>query len=179
MCRHLYRVLTVLALGCASLAMAQEGTNPELARISSFGFIQAHVANTDGTSSNEIGLNGPEMTKYLRERFATHFPKMGFTERRPATVPEEEQGRIGRLWCRVWTVGTSYPIAYFVECRLGSFGNELILEQSALGYDKRESIEEIVRKSMDSALSGLAKAFFQGGGRKPGAYAPIIRKAPN
>jgi hypothetical protein len=179
--RFVPSILIVIAVGTLSTATAQERRpDTELARISSFGFLQAHVENTDGTSSNEVGLTDPEMTKYLRARFASHFPKIGFTERRPASVSEDEQGRIGRLWCRVWTVGTSYPIAYFVECRLGSFRNEIILEQSALGYDKRESVQETIRKSLDGALAGLAKPFFQGGRGKPGSeYAPIIRKAPD
>ena len=173
------KVLLVLALCWASLAIAQERRDPELARISSFGLIQAHVENTDGTSSNEIGLNDPEMTKYLRARFASHFPRMQFAERRPGSISEDEGRRVGRLWCRIWTVGTSYPIAYFVECRLGNFRTDTLLERSALGYDKRESIEETIRKSLDGALAGLAKPFFQGGSGKPGEYAPIIRKAPD
>ena len=171
-------LLLAVAMGWVSTAAAQGRADPELARITGFGFVGAHVENTDGTSASDIGLSDPEMTQYLRERFAQHFPKAVFTERPPNSVDEAEEGQVGRLWCRIWTVGTSYPIAYFVECRLGSYRSHVILEQSALGYDKRESVAETIRKSLDNAVAELAKGAQgrgSGAGGKPRLYVPNTR----
>lgn len=164
--------MMVIALGWASAAPAQERHTEDaskLTQIRSFGFVRAHVEGTDGTGASDIGLSNAEMTQYLRARFAEHFGKVEYAER---AVSQSEDDRVGQLWCRIWTVGTSFPIAYFVECRLGSFRAPNILEQSALGYDKRESIEETVKKSLDSALAGLAGGFFQTRSGKPRLYVP-------
>jgi hypothetical protein len=164
--------MMALALAWTPAAPAQERHTEDaskLTQIRSFGFVRAHVEGTDGTGSNDIGLSNAEMTKYLRARFAEHFGKVEYAER---SVAQSEDDRVGQLWCRVWTVGTAFPVAYFVECRLGSFRAPNLLEQSSLGYDKRESIEETVKKSLDNTLAGLAKGFLQNRSGKPRLYVP-------
>ena len=173
--RYLSKILILLVLSWMSAASAQERRTEDvsrLAQIRSFGFVKAYVEGTDGASSNDVGLNDADMTKYVRERFAEHFAKIGYAEKSLTAVPELEEPSVGHLWCRIWTVGTSQPIAYYVECRMGSFRAPGIAEQSALGFDKRETIGETVRKSLDSTLAGLAKTFSGTRSGKPRQYVP-------
>src|SRR5262245_22330576 len=121
--RYLSKILILLVLSWISTASAQERRTEDVSRLSqirSFGFVKAYVEGTDGASSNDVGLNDADMTKFVRERFAEHFAKVGYAEKSLTAVPELEEPSVGHLWCRIWTVGTSAPIAYYVECRLGS-----------------------------------------------------------
>ena len=74
-----------------------------------------------GDDAARIGLRERELTDFLRLRFRNSFAATPFRSRQFRDVPPPELAATGLLWCDVWTVGTDYPVAYHVECQLGSY----------------------------------------------------------
>lgn len=84
-----------------------------------------------------IGLNSGDLTKYAKLRFKNNFSYIDYIEEdildNCILLPEIEQKKIGSLFITVWTVGEDYPIAYHVECKVGSCFTSF-WKDACLGY---------------------------------------------
>ncbi len=134
-----------------------------LKTIKSFGFIHVNVEGTERQAQkNEIGLSGDDMTGFLRLRFKNNFAQIPFREDLSALgKPEAEQVVVGYLWCQVWTVGDSYPVAYHVQCRMGNMKNLQILSDANLGYGNKDAAIRAVHNALDRIVTNFAKTFFR------------------
>lgn len=129
----------------------------DLKKIESFGFIHVHVKNEE---KNKIGMKSEGLTDYLKLRYKNNFSTVAF---KSDVFPDKEEvkPKVGYLWCGVWTVGDNYPVAYHVECKLGSWKKSDILEDAVLGYGTKENIPESIRKTLDQIVSRFAIQFYK------------------
>ncbi|MEX0958010.1 MAG: hypothetical protein WDZ63_01840 [Burkholderiales bacterium] len=137
----------------------------DLTRIESFVVIYVLVQGTDlwkADSENEIGLSSAQMSDYLRLRYRNNFADIPYVELTEGLFGSEEINRTrGRLWCAVWTVGDSYPVAFHVECQIGTLHEPNVLRRAVLGYARKELAIEEIRKEIDSMLTEFAQVFFR------------------
>ena len=130
----------------------------ELKHIESFGFIYVHIENTE---SSRLQLNENDLTDYLKLRFKNNFSGVQYKDKTNSLADIKDPKKIGNLWCGVWTVGDDYPVAYHVECQLGSFQKDRILTDAVLGYGSKRNVPDTIRKSIDDIVSRFAVKFFK------------------
>jgi hypothetical protein len=129
----------------------------DLRKIERFGFIYVLVRSE---SEDKVGLKSEDLTDYLKLRYKNNFggfPYKEITDWQNAPPAE----KTGNLWCGVWTVGNSFPVAYHVECRMGSMKQSRIVEDAVLGYGNRSNVPETIRKTLDRMVSDFAIRFFK------------------
>ena len=115
-----------------------------------------------------IGLNREELTSFARLKFKNNFASIVFQEISTGAYPysyryqEEEQAKkVGSIWFRVWTVGDDFPIAFYVECRAGSYKNYDIWHEETLGFSDVKGIKQVVRNELTRMIENLAITFFK------------------
>jgi hypothetical protein len=154
------------AIAQQNLTEFEKAMYGDLAAVQSFGFISAYVQNTDpgkGTSKNEIGLSTDELKQYLRLRFRNNFANIAYkpvTMGTPDCPSEMDQAKAGYLWCGVWTVGTDFPVAYHVDCRIGTLKRYQITNSAYLGYGKQESRDRGDQQSNRRCRRWIREALF-------------------
>jgi hypothetical protein len=133
--------------------------------IENFGYIGVKV---QGEQAFLIGLNSEELTSFARLKYKNNFAYITFQEipaEEAYLYQEEEQAKkVGSIWFRVWTTGDDFPIAYYVECRAGSYKNYELWHQEALGCSDIKGIKQIIRNEITRMIESLAIAFFKARG---------------
>ena len=129
--------------------------------ISKFGQIDVRFHG----SAEEVGLNILELTDYARLRFGDNFEGVKYEslsgmDEQKRNMLEEEPEKNGILIFNVWTEGRGYPIAYFVECRGGSFKNIDIWSLRHLGVSSPKSVRSDVQESINECIADFAEIFF-------------------
>ncbi len=116
-------------------------------------------------STEEVGLNIVELTDYARLRFGNIFEGVKYENMSTMDKPrrsmfEEEPEKNGILIFNIWTEGRGYPIAYFVECRGGSFKNIDIWSLRHLGVSSPKNVRSDVQESINECIADFAEIFF-------------------
>ncbi len=116
-------------------------------------------------SAEKIGLRIVELTNYAKARFGNIFEGVKYEslstmDRSERNMLEKEPEKNGILTFNVWTEGRGYPIAYFVECRGGSFKNIDIWSLRHLGVSSPKSVRRDVQESIDECIVDFAEIFF-------------------
>lgn len=127
-----------------------------------FGYISVKV---QGEQSFLIGLSSGELTDYTRLKYKNNFASIAFQEI-PAEEAylyqeEEKAKKTGSIWFRVWTVGEDFPIAYYIECRAGTYKNYEIWRDEILGFCDVKEVKQIVRNEITRMIENLAITFFK------------------
>lgn len=130
----------------------------DLKKIEYFGSIHVHLKNTDST---KIGLNEEELGDFLRLRYRNNFGNVPYKDLGAKRLDVKDKSAMGYLWCGVSTVGDDFPIAYHVECKVGSMANPTILSDAVLGYGNKRNVPESIKKSLDNMISQFAIQFFK------------------
>jgi len=133
----------------------------ELGRIGKFSQIDVNFHG----SAEEIGLDLVELTNYARLLFGNIFEGVKYESlssmnKSSRNMLEEEPEKNGILIFNVWTEGGGYPIAYFVECRGGSYRNIDIWTLRHLGVSSPKSIRSDVKESINECIADFAEIFF-------------------
>ncbi len=126
--------------------------------IEKFGFINMYVKARE--EDHRIGLSDEELTSFLKLRYKNNFANVPY-KKTNRNISEEDKKKIGTLWCAVWTVGKNYPIAYHVECRMGTYSNDRIFGDATLGFGSKENVPDSIREAVDRMVSGFAILFFK------------------
>ena len=101
-------------------------------------------------TAEDIGLDSRTLASSLEKRFLQEF---SFLQTDFAFEKTYETWEIGLFACEAWTVGSSYPIAFHVQCTGGSMDEPRHWRYATLGYGPKEKIVEIVRKAFDSIVT--------------------------
>ena len=130
--------------------------------VETFGYISVKV---QGEQSFLIGLSSGELTDYTRLKYKNNFASIAFQEI-PAEEAylyqeEEKAKKTGSIWFRVWTVGEDFPIAYYIECRAGTYKNYEIWRDEILGFCDVKEVKQIVRNEITRMIENLAITFFK------------------
>lgn len=104
-------------------------------------------------TAEDIGLDSRTLASSLEKRFLQEF---SFLQSDFAFEKTYETWEIGLFECEAWTVGSSYPIAFHVQCTGGSMDEPRHWRYATLGYGPKEKIVEIVRKAFDSIVTEYA-----------------------
>ena len=72
--------------------------------------------------------------------------------------------RRGALYCRIWTVGDDYPVAFHINCRLWGYGDYKFkalskFEYSFLGYNSKERLDDEIDKVLRDIVADIASQF--------------------
>jgi len=135
----------------------------DLKYIEKFHFIHVHVkGKPKDKDENKIGLSDEELTSYLKLRYKNNFANIPAGEYiYEPNLSDVEKRKLGNIWCGVWTVGQDYPVAYHVECRLGSEINKRIVHDEHLGYGNKDNVRKSIRESLNSMIENFAITFFK------------------
>lgn len=169
MIRYFYAFALATALSAPAFAQKPEKPNldkllyGDLGKIKSFFMIYARVEGTDPAKrdKNEIGLDDDQLTEFLRLRFKNNFAQIPYKENYDYDMPVKEREEMGLLWCRAWTVGSTYPIAYHVKCMIGSKEKAEIISDETLGLGSRDVALQAIRSSMDRMVTKFAVMLFR------------------
>lgn len=130
--------------------------------VETFGYINVKV---QGEQAFSIGLKSEELTDYARLKYKNNFAAIAFQEITAGEAylyqEEEEAKKVGSIWFRVWTVGETFPIAYYIECRAGSYKNYEMWKDEVLGFCDEKEIKQIVRHEITRMMENLAITFFK------------------
>ncbi|MDD3631291.1 MAG: hypothetical protein RBS20_02090 [Atribacterota bacterium] len=130
--------------------------------VETFGYINVKV---QGEQAFSIGLKSEELTDYARLKYKNNFATIAFQEISAGEAylyqEEEEAKKVGSIWFRVWTVGEDFPIAYYIECRAGSYKNYEMWKDEVLGFCDEKEIKQIVRHEITRMMENLAITFFK------------------
>lgn len=124
-------------------------------------------------SAEEIGIKKSELERLIRLRFRNDLSMIPHEVIRVQDALEEVEydyasnllkGR-GLVTCMIWTVGTQYPIAYNIECFLGSF-NGFIDDYfnpraEYLGYAGLEGIDSVMDETIRDAVADMSSQFIE------------------
>ena len=99
---------------------------------------------------NDLSMYGQEVKK-----FDEVMKEVGFD------IKKQEAKERGQVSCLVWTVGTDYPVAFFVECALSGYGyysSRLFekFESRILGYGSKQSIRNQVEESIRRLITDIS-----------------------
>ncbi len=130
--------------------------------VETFGYINVKV---QGEQAFSIGLKSEELTDYARLKYKNNFAAIAFQEITAGEAylyqEEEEAKKVGSIWFRVWTVGETFPIAYYIECRAGTYKNYEMWRDEVLGFCEEKEIKQIVRYEITRMMENLAITFFK------------------
>jgi hypothetical protein len=130
--------------------------------VETFGYIHVKV---QGDESFLVGLKSEELTEFAKLKYKNNFANIEYREI-PAEESylyqeEEKAKKVGSIWFRVWTVGEEFPIAYYIECRAGTYKNYEIWRDEVLGFCDRRELKQIVRNEITRMIENLAITFFK------------------
>ncbi len=116
-------------------------------------------------SAEKVGLHMVKLTDYARVRFGDIFEGVKYEnlstmDKSGSNTIEEEPEKNGILIFNIWTEGRGYQIAYFVECRGGSFKNIDIWSLRHLGVSSPKSVRSDVQESINECIADFAEIFF-------------------
>ena len=152
----------ILGITISSQESLEEILYRDFKDIESFGYINVKV---QGEQAFSIGLRSEELTDYARLKYKNNFATIAFQEITAGEAylyqEEEEAKKIGSIWFRVWTVGEDFPIAYYIECRAGTYKNYEMWRDEILGFCDEKEIKQIVRHEMTRMMENLAITFFK------------------
>jgi hypothetical protein len=104
-------------------------------------------------TAEEIGLDSRALASVLQTQFLEEFaflqPDFGFDK-------TYETWEIGLFECDVWTVGSTYPIAFHVQCAGGSMDAPGHWQYANLGYGPKDKIAGAVREVLHSIVTEYA-----------------------
>lgn len=130
--------------------------------VETFGYINVKV---QGEQAFIIGLTSEELTDYARLKYKNNFATIPFQEISAGEAylyqEEEKAKKVGSIWFRVWTVGEEFPIAYYIECRAGTYKNYEMWKDEVLGFCDKKEIKQIVRHEITRMMENLAITFFK------------------
>ncbi|HNR65891.1 MAG TPA: hypothetical protein PKJ95_06345 [Atribacterota bacterium] len=130
--------------------------------VETFGYINVKV---QGEQTFSIGLTSEELTDYARLKYKNNFAAIPFQEIIAGEAylyqEEEKAKKVGSIWFRVWTVGEEFPIAYYIECRAGTYKNYEMWKDEVLGFCDKREIKQIVRHEITRMMENLAITFFK------------------
>ena len=130
--------------------------------VETFGYIQVKV---QGEDSLLVGLKSEELTEFAKLKYKNNFANIEYKEI-PAEESylyqeEEKAKKVGSIWFRVWIVGEDFPIAYYIECRAGTYQNYEIWRDEVLGFCDAKELKQIVRNEITRMIENLAITFFK------------------
>ncbi len=161
----IFSILLTISNSIHSQESLEDFLYQDFKEIENFGYIAVKV---QGEQAFLIGLNSEELTSFARLKYKNNFAHIAFQEipvEETYLYQEEEQAKkVGSIWFRVWTVGDDFPIAYYVECRAGSYKNYELWHQEALGCSDIKGIKQIIRNEITRMIESLAIAFFKARG---------------
>jgi hypothetical protein len=130
--------------------------------VETFGYIQVKV---QGEESFLAGLKSEELTEFAKLKYKNNFANIEYREipaEKSYLYQEEEKAKkVGSIWFRVWTVGEDFPIAYYIECRAGTYKNYEIWRDEVLGFCDATGLKQIVRNEITRMIENLAITFFK------------------
>ena len=160
-------ILLLLLIHCPVLAEEKTGEQfSDLLQImyrhvkwvEKFGTIRFHVKNE---KDNAIGLSSEKLTDFLKLRYKNNFANFPYeTIGLLDMISEEQRKKLGSLWCGVWTVGEDYPVAFHLECKLGTYSDD-IFKDAVLGVGSKKNVPDTIRKEADRMVSDFAVDFFK------------------
>jgi hypothetical protein len=104
-------------------------------------------------TAEDIGLDGRALGSVLATQFLEEF---AFLQPDFAFDKTYETWEIGLFECDVWTVGTTYPIAFHVQCAGGSMDAPNHWQYANLGYGPKDKIAGAVREVLHSIVTEYA-----------------------
>jgi hypothetical protein len=130
--------------------------------VQTFGYVNVKV---QGEQAFSIGLKSEELTDYARLKYKNNFATITFQEISAGEAylyqEEEEAKKVGSIWFRVWTAGEDFPIAYYIECRAGTYNDYEMWRDEVLGFCDEKEIKQIVRHEITRMMENLAITFFK------------------
>jgi hypothetical protein len=104
-------------------------------------------------TAGDIGLDSRALASVLETQFLDEFaflqPDFSFDK-------TYETWEIGLFECEVWTVGSTYPIAFHVQCAGGSMDAPRHWQYANLGYGPKDKIAGAVREVLHSIITEYA-----------------------
>lgn len=104
-------------------------------------------------TAEDIGIDSRTFASFLEKTFLEDF---AFLQSDFAFEKTYETWEIGLFECETWTVGSTYPIAFHVQCAGGSMDEPRHWKSASLGYGPKDKIAEIVRKTLNSIVEDYA-----------------------
>lgn len=161
-----FLLFLIIFVALGSAINSQESLEEILYRdfkdVETFGYINVKV---QGEQAFIIGLTGEELTDYARLKYKNNFATIPFQEISAGEAylyqEEEKAKKVGSIWFRVWTVGEEFPIAYYIECRAGTYKNYEMWKDEVLGFCDKKEIKQIVRHEITRMMENLAITFFK------------------
>ncbi|MFW6148262.1 MAG: hypothetical protein ACOC6D_00195 [Atribacterota bacterium] len=158
-------VITIILL-ITNIVGAQKTINDilygDFTEIETFGYISVKV---QGDEAAMIGLNSKELTDYAKLKYKNNFSGIEYQEitaEESSIFQEKERAKkVGSIWFRIWIVGESFPIAYYIECKAGNYKNYEIWSDEVLGVCDEEEINQIARNEINRMIENLAITFFK------------------
>jgi hypothetical protein len=77
-----------------------------------------------------------------------------------------ETWEIGLFECEAWTVGSTYPIAFHVQCAAGSMDEPRHWRYATLGYGPKDKIVDMVRNTLETIVAEYAAFVRKAGATK-------------
>ncbi len=134
----------------------------EFKEVESFGYIHVKIQN-EGYSA--IELSSQELTDFARLKYKNNFADIPFNEISAEGAylvqAEGSADKVGSIWFRVWIVGESFPMAYYIECRAGTYESFEIWRDEALGFCDVKEIKTVIKQEIASMMERLAIIFFK------------------
>ena len=100
-----------------------------------------------------IGLDTSTLTTFLEGQF---LQELAFLQSDFVFDKTYETWEIGLFGCEAWTVGTTYPIAFHVQCAGGSMDEPGHWQHATLGYGPKDKIAEIMKSTLDAIVAEYA-----------------------
>ncbi len=164
--RFVVWLILILLFIPTSIIHAQESLDDILYRdfkdVEKFGYIYVKV---QGEQAFLIGLSSEELSDYARLKFKNNFASIPYQEipaEEAYLYQEEEKARkVGSIWFRVWVIGEDFPVAYYLECRAGTYKNYELWRDEVLGFCNAKEIKQIIRNEITRMIENMAITFFK------------------
>ncbi len=131
--------------------------------VTSFGYIYANRYHSGSDKHEGEEVDGfdidQEMTDFLQLRFKNNFADIPYEFVSPFEWAKRPE--IGNLRCAIWLHGASYPIAYHVECKLGTGEKNKVITDATLGITSNDGANKVIKEALDRMVSKFALTFFR------------------
>ncbi len=135
---------------------------PEFKEIEFFG---ALVVNFGGENEEKLGLNQKQLKDYLKLKYKNNFASFPYKTAPEAYLYDDtKRKKVGIIEIYIWTVGSDYPVAYYIRLRAGHFSDVDIIELPALGFNSKDGINSAVKKYISELVEDFAIFFFKARG---------------